>query len=140
MLQEKAGAFVSLKISGQLRGCIGTISPTKPTLLAEILQNAVSAASEDPRFDPVREKELDRIAVSVDVLGKPEIIESMDQLDVRRYGVIVSNGFRRGLLLPDLDGVDTPERQVEISLQKAGIDRSEPYQLERFEVIRHEAD
>ena len=140
LLREKAGAFVSLHKDGLLRGCIGTISPTRANLLEEILHNAVSAAAEDPRFDPVREPELSRLTVSVDVLGKPEAIDSMDRLDVKRYGVIVSHGFRRGLLLPDLDGVDTPARQVDIALQKAGINRGEPYQMERFEVIRHEAD
>jgi AmmeMemoRadiSam system protein A len=139
MLYERAGAFVSLKIAGQLRGCIGTIGPTKPTLLEEILHNAVSAAAEDPRFGPVEERELERIAVSVDVLGNLEPVDSMDQLDVRRYGVIVSHGRRRGLLLPDLDGVETPAHQVEIALQKAGIKEGEPYQMERFEVVRHEA-
>ena len=140
LLNGKAGAFVSLKIAGQLRGCIGTISPTKPTLLEEILTNAVSAAVEDPRFSPVREDELERLTVSVDVLGEPEPISSLDQLDVRRYGVIVSRGHKRGLLLPDLEGVDTPDRQVGIALQKAGIGIKEPYKMERFEVIRHEAD
>jgi AmmeMemoRadiSam system protein A len=140
MLHERAGAFVSLKIAGQLRGCIGTIGPAQPTLLAEILHNAVSAAVEDPRFEPVQEWELPRLTVSVDVLGKPEPIDSLDLLDVRRYGVIVSYGRQRGLLLPDLEGVDTPAYQVEIALQKAGISANKPYTMERFEVIRHEAD
>ena len=139
LLREKAGAFVSLHKDGRLRGCIGTISPARANLLAEILHNAVSAAAEDPRFDPVRESELSRLSVSVDVLGQPEPIHSTDQLDVRRYGVIVSHGFRRGLLLPDLDGVDTPAQQVDIALQKAGINKDEPYRMERFEVVRHEA-
>jgi AMMECR1 domain-containing protein len=107
-------------------------------LLEEILRNAVSAAAEDPRFGPVEERELERITVSVDVLGKPEPIDSVDQLDVKRYGVIVSHGLKRGLLLPDLDGVDTTARQVEIARQKAGIKKDEAYQLERFEVVRHE--
>lgn len=138
LLREKAGAFVSLKIAGQLRGCIGTISPVRQSLLEEILRNAVSAAAEDPRFGPVEERELERITVSVDVLGKPEPIDSVDQLDVKRYGVIVSHGLKRGLLLPDLDGVDTTARQVEIARQKAGIKKDEAYQLERFEVVRHE--
>ncbi|MCL2121517.1 MAG: AmmeMemoRadiSam system protein A [Clostridiales bacterium] len=140
LLREKAGAFVSLKKEGQLRGCIGTISPTRPSLLAEILHNAVSAAAEDPRFRPVEERELPQLTVSVDVLKKPEPIESMDQLDVKRYGVIVSLGSRRGLLLPDLEGVDNPAQQVEIALQKAGIRKNEAYRMERFAVIRHEAE
>ena len=139
LLRERAGAFVSLKIAGQLRGCIGTIGPTRQTLLAEILHNAVSAAAEDPRFEPVEEEELSRLAVSVDVLGSAEPVDDMDRLDVRRYGVIVSCGYRRGLLLPDLEGVDTPAMQVDIALQKASIRKNEPYRMERFEVIRHEA-
>ena len=139
LLKGRAGAFVSLKIAGQLRGCIGTISPTKPTLLEEILRNAVSAAAEDPRFGPVEERELSRITVSVDILGAAEPVDSIDKLDVHRYGVIVGNGHKRGLLLPDLEGVDTTEQQVDIARQKAGIRKGEPYELERFEVVRHEA-
>jgi len=139
LLHSRAGAFVSLKIAGKLRGCIGTISPTRLSLLAEILQNTISAATEDPRFDPVEKQELSRITISVDVLGKPEPIRGMEQLDVSRYGLIVSCGRRRGLLLPDLEGVESPERQVEIALQKAGIHQNEDYKMERFEVIRHEA-
>ncbi|MEL7622665.1 MAG: AmmeMemoRadiSam system protein A [Clostridiales bacterium] len=134
---SRAGTFVSLKKNGRLRGCIGTIGPTRPTLLEEILHNAVSACAEDPRFDPVEEQELSQLVINVDVLGEPEPIETMAQLDVRRYGVIVSQGLRRGLLLPDLPGVDTPARQVEIALQKAGIKEGQPYKMERFEVIRH---
>lgn len=137
MEKSRAGVFVSLKKNGGLRGCIGTIGPTQPTLLEEILHNAVSACAEDPRFDPVEKKELSQLVINVDVLGEPEPIETMAQLDVRRYGVIVSQGLRRGLLLPDLPGVDTPPRQVEIALQKAGIKKGQPYKMERFEVIRH---
>jgi len=136
---EQAGAFVSLHKDGKLRGCIGTISPVQGNLLEEILHNAISASTGDPRFDPVKEEELPRLTVSVDVLGKPEPIERVKELDVRRHGVIVSHGRRRGLLLPDLEGVDTPAQQVEIALQKAGIRQNEPYTMERFEVIRHEA-
>ena len=139
MLAEKAGVFVSLKINGNLRGCIGTISPTTSSVLTEIFRNAVLACAEDPRFPPVNRDELPRISVSVDVLGAPEPIDGPGQLDVRRYGVIVSHGFRRGLLLPDLEGVDTPEEQIAIAARKAGIRKSDPYMLERFEVIRHEA-
>ena len=139
LTQGRAGAFVTLYKEGQLRGCIGTIGPTQPSLLEEILRNAVSAATQDPRFSPVGEEELAQLIVGVDVLGEPEPIESLAQLDVKRYGVIVSSGARRGLLLPDLDGVDTPEEQVSIALRKAGIGDKERYTMERFEVIRHEA-
>ncbi|NLM75457.1 MAG: AmmeMemoRadiSam system protein A [Clostridiaceae bacterium] len=137
MLDRKAGVFVSIKKHGRLRGCIGTINPVTDNIANEIIQNAISAGTSDPRFNPVKEYELKDLVYSVDVLGEPERIESMDQLDVKRYGVIVSSGYRRGLLLPDLEGVDTPEEQVEIALAKANISKDEDYILERFEVIRH---
>ena len=132
-----AGAFVSLHAHGQLRGCIGTTGPTTPSVAWEIVQNTVSACSRDPRFSPVRPEELDGLEYSVDVLGEPEAITSPDQLDVKRYGVIVSRGGRRGLLLPDLDGVDTVEQQIGIARQKGGISAREHYTLARFEVVRH---
>lgn len=133
----RGGVFVSLKLDGRLRGCIGTISPVTECLADEIIQNAVSAAAEDPRFSPVREDELSGIDVSVDVLMRPESVRSARELDVRRYGVIVRAGTRRGLLLPDLEGVDTPEQQIEIARSKAGISPDERFFLERFEVVRH---
>ena len=137
MLKMRAGAFVSIHSHGRLRGCIGTIAPTTRCVAQEIIRNAVSASTQDPRFAPITEDELKWLEVSVDVLGEPEKIDSADQLDVKRYGVIVSCGSRRGLLLPDLDGVDTPAQQISIALQKGGIREHENYQLERFEVVRH---
>ena len=137
MLDTKAGAFVSLHKHGKLRGCIGTTEPTTGSVAREIIQNAISAATRDPRFDAVRPDELKWLEISVDVLGEPEDIKSMEELDVKRYGVIVSCGSRRGLLLPDLDGVDTVEQQVDIARQKGGIAKSERYSLQRFEVVRH---
>jgi len=137
MASRRAGVFVSIKKSGQLRGCIGTIVPTRKNIAEEIIHNAVSSGTEDPRFDPVVEEELDSLVYSVDVLGEAEPIESMAELDVKRYGVIVRAGRRSGLLLPDLEGVDTPQKQVSIALQKAGIGPAEKYSMERFEVIRH---
>ncbi len=137
MLKMRAGAFVSIHKFGKLRGCIGTIEPVTDCVADEIIRNAVSASTQDPRFDPITKEELEWLEINVDVLGKAEKISSVTQLDVRRYGVIVSAGYRRGLLLPDLDGVDTPAQQVSIALQKAGIREEEPYQMERFEVIRH---
>ncbi len=137
LLHRRAGAFVSIHKQGQLRGCIGTIGPTQSCLAREIAENAVSACSRDPRFDPIRPEELKWLEISVDVLGEPENIDSAEELDVKRYGVIVSSGRRRGLLLPDLDGVDTPERQVAIARQKAGIGPGEKIELQRFEVVRH---
>ena len=138
MLNGRAGVFVSLKKHGNLRGCIGTISPTCENIAEEIVQNAISSCSRDPRFDPVGPDELENLEVSVDVLSEAEPVSSKDELDVKRYGVIVSKGFRRGLLLPNLEGVDTIEAQLAIALQKAGIHESSGYSIERFEVVRHE--
>jgi AmmeMemoRadiSam system protein A len=137
MLQKRAGVFVSLKKAGQLRGCIGTISPVTGSVAEEILRNVVSSAVEDPRFYPVREEELPALEYSVDVLSEAEPIDSPAELDVKRYGVIVQAGRRRGLLLPNLEGVDTVEQQIAISRQKAGIGPQEPISLQRFEVVRH---
>lgn len=138
LTKRRAGAFVSLKENGRLRGCIGTIGPTQKNLAEEIIHNAVSAGTHDPRFDSVTEEELLRLTYSVDVLGKPEAIHSPAELNPMRYGVIVRSGERCGLLLPGLAGVDTADRQIEIALGKAGIARDEPYTLERFEVVRHQ--
>jgi AmmeMemoRadiSam system protein A len=137
MLDRRAGAFVSLKKDGQLRGCIGTISPVRENLAREIIENAVSAAVRDPRFSPVREDELDDLEYSVDVLDEPEHIDSPQQLDVKKYGVIVRKGGRTGLLLPNLEGVDTIEEQISIAKQKAGIQPYEDVELSRFQVVRH---
>ena len=137
MTTQQAGAFVSLHKNGQLRGCIGTIAPTCDNLAWEIVQNAVSACSRDPRFSPVRLDELDELEYSVDVLGAPEPVDSPAALDPKTYGVIVSCGGRRGLLLPDLDGVDSVEAQLSIALQKGGIRENETYKIERFKVVRH---
>lgn len=138
LLGRRAGAFVSIHKQGMLRGCIGTIGPTMKNLAQEIVTNAISASTRDPRFDPIKESELPWLEINVDVLGEPENIDSIDQLDVKRYGVIVSTrDGRRGLLLPDLDGVDTPEEQVSIAMRKGGIQKHENYFLQRFEVVRH---
>lgn len=138
LTQNRAGVFVSLHREGALRGCIGTTSPATASVAEEIVRNAVLAASEDPRFPPVTPAELSTLEVSVDVLGDAEPIDSMDDLDPQRYGVIVSHMGRRGLLLPALDGVDTAAQQVDIARRKAGIPEGAPLKLERFEVVRHE--
>jgi AmmeMemoRadiSam system protein A/AmmeMemoRadiSam system protein B len=137
LLTERAGVFVSLKKFGELRGCIGTISPTTINIAMEIIQNAISSGTRDPRFHPVEEHELEQLDYSVDVLMEPERIQSITELDVKKYGVIVRSGYKSGLLLPNLEGVDTVEEQVDIALRKAGIRKGEAYELERFEVIRH---
>ena len=138
MLRDKAGVFVSLHKNGRLRGCIGTIAPTTANVANEIIQNAVSAGLSDTRFEPVTEAELPYLTYKVDVLAPPEKITGPEQLDVKRYGVIVTSGYKRGLLLPNLDGIGTVEEQISIARRKAGISEQAPIDLERFEVIRHE--
>lgn len=135
--KRAAGVFVSLHEHGNLRGCIGTISACQPSIAEEVIANAVSASTADPRFPAVRPDELDYLEYSVDVLGEAEPIHSYGELDPKKYGVIVTKGWKRGLLLPDLDGVDTVEDQVAIAKRKAGIAPDEDVELERFEVIRH---
>ncbi len=137
MLNSRKGVFVSIHKFGDLRGCIGTILPTQKNMALEIVQNAISASTRDPRFYPIGPDELDDLEISVDELSVPEPIDSPSQLDVKRYGVIVSCGNRRGLLLPNLDGVDTVEQQLAIAMKKGGIHSSDDWSLERFEVIRH---
>ena len=136
-MHEKAGAFVSIHKQGRLRGCIGTIEPTRDCLAEEIIRNAISAAVHDYRFSPIRPEELKWLEINVDVLGEAEDIESEEQLDVKRYGVIVSCGSRRGLLLPDLEGVDTVADQIDIAMRKGGITPDDNYRLQRFEVVRY---
>lgn len=136
-MRQRAGVFVSLHIGGALRGCIGTFEPTCGSVAEEVIRNAISAATQDPRFPPVSPAELPDLDISVDVLSPPEPVESMADLDPRRYGVIVQAGYRRGLLLPDLPGVNTPSYQIDICRQKAGIGADEPVRLYRFEVKRY---
>ena len=136
-MKKRAGVFVSLHRQGRLRGCIGTIEPVRANVAQEIIANAIGAATHDPRFAPLAPAELDDLDISVDVLTEPEPIPSMDELDPKVYGVIVESGRRRGLLLPDLEGVETPQQQVSIALRKAWIDPSEDYKMYRFQVIRY---
>jgi AmmeMemoRadiSam system protein A len=136
-MEKRAGAFVSIHKHGMLRGCIGTIEPAQANVAQEVIQNAISAATRDPRFPPITSDELADLNIKVDVLGEPELVESMEDLDAKRYGVIVESGWKRGLLLPDLEGVDTVEQQVEIARRKAWIGPEEPIQLYRFEVKRY---
>ena len=134
---ERAGVFVSLHKQGRLRGCIGTFEATQANIAEEIVSSAISAATRDPRFPPVAERELEALEYHVDVLTSPETVEDESHLDAKRYGVIVESGWRRGLLLPDLDGVDTVGQQIEICRMKAGIGPDEPIRLFRFEVKRY---
>ncbi|MCE5195731.1 MAG: AmmeMemoRadiSam system protein A [Negativicutes bacterium] len=137
MLHTRAAVFVSLHKNGQLRGCIGTITPTTDSVAQEIIQNAISAATRDPRFHAVDATELAELEYSVDVLSPAEKITSAQELDVKRYGVIVQSGHQLGLLLPNLDGVDSVEEQIAIAKRKAGITEKQAVSLQRFEVVRH---
>jgi AmmeMemoRadiSam system protein A len=135
-LHPPQACFVSLKMQGRLRGCIGTLLPTRPSLEAEIVANAVAASQRDPRFPAVRAPELPRLAVSLDLLSAPEPVSGMADLDPSRYGVIVRSGGLSGVLLPDLPGVETVERQLAICRDKAGIPPDVPVTLQRFTVVR----
>jgi len=137
-MQKKAGVFVSLKKDGQLRGCIGTFAPTTANVAEEIIKNAIAAATQDPRFAPVDEGELESITYSVDVLSEPEPVTDLKELDPRKYGVIVVKGLQKGLLLPDLEGVATVDEQLRIARMKAGISpHDEDCIIYRFEVNRY---
>lgn len=138
MLTQKAGVFVSIKKNGKLRGCIGTILPTEENIAKEIIRNAIMSATQDPRFYPITEDELNDLTYSVDILGQPEKVSTKEELDPKKYGVIVSRGYKKGLLLPDLEGVNTVDEQLMIACQKAGIDYfTEEFEIERFTVERH---
>ena len=135
-MRERAGVFVSLHEHGQLRGCIGTFEPAKDNVAEEIIANAISASTMDPRFPPVTASELEELEYSVDILTAPEPVTDISQLDPKEYGVIVESGWRRGLLLPDLEGVDSVEEQIAVCRLKAGISAGEPVNLYRFQVRR----
>jgi len=137
VLEGRAGVFVSLKKHSQLRGCIGTFAPTRSNIASEIIYNAISAGTADPRFEPVVIEELSAIDISVDILEAPEAVDSIDKLDPQKYGVIVRKGSRSGLLLPMLEGVDTVDEQLSIAMQKAGIGPEEEIELFRFTVTRY---
>jgi AmmeMemoRadiSam system protein A len=135
-MKEQAGVFVSIHKHGELRGCIGTFEPTKDNVAEEIMTNAISSATRDPRFPPVAARELDDLEYSVDILTRPEPVEGASGLDPREYGIIVECGFRRGLLLPDLEGVNSVEEQIAICRLKAGILPGESINIYRFQVRR----
>ena len=138
LLTKRAGIFVSLhKKSGELRGCIGTFLPTMPSVAQEIIKNALAAAFNDPRFPPVTGNELKNLVFKVDILSQPKPAREKE-LDPKKYGLIIfAPDGRRGLLLPNLPGVDTPEQQLEICCQKAGISPREKIRLQTFTVDRH---
>lgn len=139
LLGQRAACFVSIKTDeGDLRGCIGTVEPVRATLAEELIHNAISAATRDPRFSPVEISELPRLRYSVDVLSPPEPTR-FEELDPKTYGLIVEDesGRRRGLLLPDLEGIENAEQQLQITARKAGIPRGADVKLYRFRVRRY---
>lgn len=133
----RAGVFVCLKKHGSLRGCIGTFTPCTGSIAEEVIQNSIAAATQDPRFHSVTRDELDEIEYSVDILSAPEKIRTIGDLDPKKYGVIVAQGAKRGLLLPDLEGIDTVEEQLRIAKTKAGIWSDEHLEIFRFTVERY---
>ncbi|MEN3202417.1 MAG: AmmeMemoRadiSam system protein A [Atribacterota bacterium] len=137
LYREQRGVFVSLKKGKALRGCIGTYLPQRENIAEEIIHNAVSAATQDPRFPPVTFEELEGLTVSVDILSPPERVENLEDLDPKKYGVIVESGWKKGLLLPDIEGVNTVEEQIRIAAMKAGITPGEPATIYRFTVERY---
>lgn len=136
-MKEKAGVFVSLKKHGELRGCIGTFMPVCENVALEVIRNAIAAATQDPRFYRVQPEELNALTYSVDVLSPPEEVKDLKELNPKKYGVIVSKGYKKGLLLPDLQGIDTVEEQLRIAKMKAGMSYNEDAKIFRFEVKRY---
>ncbi|MCX7988238.1 MAG: AmmeMemoRadiSam system protein A [Thermodesulfovibrio sp.] len=137
-MKKKAGVFVSIKKRGQLRGCIGTFMPATENIYTEIIRNAIAAATEDPRFPPVHESELPELEYSVDILSPPEPVRNLDELDPKKYGIIVIKGWQKGLLLPDIEGVNTVDEQLRIAKLKAGIDPFDPdVEIYKFKVERY---
>lgn len=136
-MKGKAGVFVSIHKGGELKGCIGTMAPTRNNIAEEIIANAISAATQDPRFPAIEAGELEGLEVSVDILSSPEKVNNISELDAKKYGVIVVSGKKRGLLLPDIEGVHTPQEQIEICKKKAWIGEGETVELFRFEVKRY---
>jgi len=137
LVNRRAGVFVTLKKNGKLRGCIGTIEAIEENIAREIIRNGISAANYDPRFPGVKADELDKLEYSVDILGKKEKIDSKKELDLYKYGVIVEQQNKRGLLLPNLEGVNTVDEQINIARQKAAIAEGADYNLYRFKVERY---
>ncbi|MDD5341192.1 MAG: AmmeMemoRadiSam system protein A [Patescibacteria group bacterium] len=143
MLERQAGVFVCFKKKGELRGCIGTYLPTQENVAEEIINSTISAATEDPRFLAVSAKELKDLKVSIDVLSVPELVSAKDikKLNPKKDGIMVKSedGFASGLLLPDLEGVDTVKEQIDIACQKAGLDPlTDKFVIYKFTVDRHE--
>ena len=156
LLKRKAGTFVTIEKNGELRGCIGTYLPIRANIAEEIIHNAITAATRDFRFDPIQEKELPDLSYTVYILSEPELMKDLREFDPKKYGIIVRtapimspdgtdvvfNGHfmaKTGLLLPDLEGVDTVKQQLAIACQKGGIDaRREKIIIYRFTVEKYQ--
>ncbi len=137
-MKRKAGVFVSIKKKGKLRGCIGTFLPFTENIYTEIVRNAIATATEDPRFPPITEMELDDLEYSVDILSPPQPVKSLDELDPKKYGIIVVKDWKKGLLLPDIEGVNTVDEQLKIAKLKAGIDPFDSdVEIFKFKVERY---
>ncbi len=153
-LEKKSGTFITIEKEGQLRGCIGTYLATKENIAEEIISNAIAAATEDYRFGPIQEEELPYLSYAVYILNEPELVKSNQELNPKKYGIIVKtmpissgspdvifNGHtvpKSGLLLPDLDGIDTVEQQISIACQKGGIDpKREKILIYKFTVEKY---
>lgn len=136
--KQRCGVFVSIHKGKELRGCIGTYLPTKENLAKEIISNAISA-TKDPRFSPIQPEELPCLSYEVYLLEKPEPVKSIKELDPKKYGILVqSPPYKSGLLLPDLEGIDTPEKQILIACYKAGIDpQKEAFLIYRFKAKKY---
>lgn len=137
--ERKAGIFVTIEKNKKLRACIGTYLPTKENIAKEIIRNAIAAATEDYRFGPVQKEELPYLSYIVYILSKPEPVEDVKELNPKKYGIIVKTNFKSGLLLPDLEGVDTVEKQIYIACQKAGINPTrEKISIYKFTVEKYQ--
>jgi AmmeMemoRadiSam system protein A len=130
-LRAPSALFVTLRKNGEMRGCVGSVRPTEATAAHELIRYAVASAVRDPRFDPVRLDEVSALTIKVQLLDPPEPTD-VSELDPHNFGIIVRCGDRQALLLPGIDGIDTPEQQLLAACQKAAIDPYAPLQLERF--------
>ena len=154
-LNKRAGTFVTIEKDGELRGCIGTYLPTRINIAQELIRNAIAAASEDYRFGPIKKEELSYLSYTVYILSYPEPVKDIKELDPKKFGIIVKTGpfaypdqenvvfdgvipYKTGLLLPDLDEVDTVEKQISIACQKGGIDQKSKIFIYRFTVEKYQ--
>ncbi|MFN2341039.1 MAG: AmmeMemoRadiSam system protein A [Halanaerobium sp.] len=136
ILKKEAGVFVTLKKNGKLRGCMGTFKPVQKNAAYEIISNAMTAAENDPRFPELKKEELNQISISVDILSEPEQVRDKSELDPKKYGILVKGGHQTGLLLPDLEGVETADKQLNIAKRKAGLREDAEVEIYRFTVSR----